>query len=93
MAKAVQEGFATDGTLTFGTQDSPYWKVLNVIDVWNSSKVLNGSTYLGGAVTGETGVNGALSTLPNNIDYQTPIFNGFTRAPSPRTSGSWRSPA
>ncbi len=22
-----------------------------------------------------------------------PIFNGFTRAPSPRTSGSWRSPA
>ncbi len=66
------------GTLTFGTQDSPYWKVLNVIDVWNSSKVLNGSTYLGGAVTGETGVNGALSTLPNNIDYQTPIFNGFS---------------
>ena len=23
-------------------------------------------------------MNGALSTLPNNIDYQTPIFNGFS---------------
>ncbi|MFO1419541.1 MAG: porin [Candidatus Competibacteraceae bacterium] len=66
------------GTLTLGTQDTPYWKVLNVIDIWNSSKVLNGSTYLGGATTAETNVNGALSTLPNNIDYQTPIFNGFS---------------
>ena len=66
------------GVLTLGTQDTPYWKVLNVIDIWNSSKVLNGSTYLGGAVTPETNVNGALSTLPNNIDYQTPIFNGFS---------------
>ncbi len=66
------------GTLTLGTQDTPYWKVLNVIDIWNSSKVLNGSTYLGGSTTPETNVNGALSTLPNNIDYQTPIFNGFS---------------
>ena len=66
------------GTLTLGTQDTPYWKVLNVIDIWNSSKVLNGSTYLGGSVTQETNVSGALSTLPNNIDYQTPIFNGFS---------------
>ena len=66
------------GTLTLGTQDTPYWKVLNVIDIWNSSKVLNGSTYLGGSVTPETNVNGALSTLSNNIDYQTPIFNGFS---------------
>ncbi len=66
------------GTLTLGTQDTPYWKVLNVIDIWNSSKILNGSTYLGGTVTQETNVNGALSTLPNNIDYQTPIFNGFS---------------
>ena len=66
------------GTLTLGTQDSPYWKVLNVIDIWNSSKVLNGATYLGGAVTKETNTSGALSTLPNNFDYQTPIFNGFS---------------
>jgi len=66
------------GALTLGTQDTPYWKVLNVIDIWNSSKVLNGSTYLGGSVTSETNVNGALSTLPNNVDYQTPIFNGFS---------------
>jgi predicted porin len=66
------------GTLTLGTQDTPYWKVLNVIDIWNSSKVLNGSAYLGGTVTKETNVNGALSTQPNNIDYQTPIFNGFS---------------
>jgi hypothetical protein len=51
------------GTLTLGTQDTPYWKVLNVIDIWNSSKVLNGSAYLGGTVTQETNVNGALSTL------------------------------
>ena len=64
--------------LNLGTQDTPYWKVLNVIDIWNSSKVLNGSTYLGGSVTQETNVSGALSTLPNNVDYQTPIFNGFS---------------
>ena len=66
------------GTVTLGTQDTPYWKVLNVIDIWNSSKVLNGATYLGGAVTKETNTSGSLSTLPNNFDYQTPIFNGFS---------------
>lgn len=71
----IKGGF---GVLTLGTQDTPYWKVLNVVDVWHSSKVLNGTTYLGGATSPETNVNGALSTLPNNIDYQTPIFNGFS---------------
>jgi predicted porin len=66
------------GVLTLGTQDTPYWKVLNVVDIWNSSKALDGSTYLGGLVTSETNVDGALSTLPNNINYQTPIFSGFS---------------
>ena len=65
------------GTLTLGTQDTPYWKVLNVTDIWNSSKATS-AAYLGSATSPETNVNGALSTLPNNIDYQTPIFNGFS---------------
>ena len=75
------------GTLTLGTQDTPYWKVLNVIDVWNSGKVLNGSAYLGGTITEETSPHGALSTVDNNLDYQTPVFGGFSAEAMVSASG------
>ncbi|MCP5159300.1 MAG: porin [Gammaproteobacteria bacterium] len=66
------------GAVTLGTQDTPYWKVLNVVDIWNSSKMFDGTVYLGSGVDRRTSDNGALSTLANSIDYQTPIFNGFS---------------
>ncbi|MCP5135140.1 MAG: porin [Gammaproteobacteria bacterium] len=66
------------GAVTLGTQDTPYWKVLNVTDIWNSSKMFDGTVYLGSGVDERTSTNGALSTLANSIDYQTPIFNGFS---------------
>ncbi|MFZ1640925.1 MAG: porin [Candidatus Contendobacter sp.] len=66
------------GAVTLGTQDTPYWKILNVTDIFNSGKMFNGTVYLGGSLTEETNDNGALGTLANSIDYQTPIFNGFS---------------
>ena len=66
------------GAVTLGTQDTPYWKVLNVVDIWNSSKMFDGTVYLGSGIDRRTSDNGALSTLANSIDYQTPIFNGFS---------------
>ncbi len=71
----LQGGF---GAVTLGTQDTPYWKVLNVVDIFNSDKMFNGTVYLGGTLTDETDDNGALGTLANSIDYQTPVFNGFS---------------
>jgi len=66
------------GAVTLGTQDTPYWKILNVTDIFNSSKMYDGTVYLGSGLTEETNDNGALSTLANSIDYQTPNFGGFT---------------
>ncbi len=66
------------GAVTLGTQDTPYWKILNITDIFNSGKMFNGTVYLGSGLTEETNDNGALSTLANSIDYQTPIFNGFS---------------
>ncbi len=66
------------GAVTLGTQDTPYWKILNITDIFNSGKMFNGTVYLGSGLTEETNDNGALSTLANSVDYQTPIFNGFS---------------
>ena len=66
------------GAVTLGTQDTPYWKILNITDIFNSGKMFNGTVYLGGSLTPETDDNGALGTLANSVDYQTPIFNGFS---------------
>ena len=66
------------GAVTVGTQDTPYWKVLNILDIFHSGRMFNGSVYLGAGLSEETNDNGALSTLSNSIDYQTPNFGGFT---------------
>ncbi|MCB1777657.1 MAG: porin [Candidatus Competibacteraceae bacterium] len=66
------------GAVTLGTQDTPYWKVLNVVDIYHSGKMFDGTVYLGSGVDNRTSTNGALSTLSNSIDYQTPNFNGFS---------------
>ncbi|MFZ1830806.1 MAG: porin [Candidatus Competibacteraceae bacterium] len=66
------------GAVTLGTQDTPYWKILNITDIFNSSKMFDGTVYLGSGLTEETNDNGALSTLANSIDYQTPSFGGFS---------------
>lgn len=66
------------GAVTIGTQDTPYWKVLNILDIFHSGRMFNGSVYLGAGLSEETNDNGALSTLSNSIDYQTPNFGGFS---------------
>ncbi|MBK8185104.1 MAG: porin [Candidatus Competibacteraceae bacterium] len=66
------------GTVTVGTQDTPYWKILNVIDIFHSSRMFDGAVYLGAGLSAETNTNGALGTLANSIDYRTPNFGGFS---------------
>jgi predicted porin len=66
------------GAVTIGTQDTPYWKILNVVDIFNSGRMFDGGVYLGAGLTAETDDNGGLSTLANSIDYQTPNFGGFS---------------
>jgi len=66
------------GAVTLGTQDTPYWKILNITDVFNSSRMFDGGVYLGAGLTEQTDDNGGLSTLANSIDYQTPNFGGFS---------------
>ena len=66
------------GAITLGTQDTPYWKILNVTDIFNSSKMFDGPVYLGAALSDDTNDNGSLGTLANSIDYQTPNFGGFS---------------
>ncbi len=66
------------GAVTIGTQDTPYWKILNVTDIFNSSRMFDGGVYLGAGLSEETNDNGSLGTLANSIDYQTPNFGGFS---------------
>lgn len=86
----IKGGF---GALTLGTQDTPYWKILNITDIFNSSRMFDGTVYLGGSLTEQTNDNGSLGTLANSIDYQTPIFNGFSAEALLVMDGRINSPA
>lgn len=74
------------GTLTLGTQDTPYYHVVEVVDIFNSSATLDGASWLGGSFDGfnygDVRVGGepgrALVRMDNSVYYSTPNFNGFS---------------
>lgn len=65
------------GTVTIGTQETPYYHVSGVTDIFNSSFTFGGDAWLGGAFSDRRGP-GALTRLTNSIFYATPDFNGFS---------------
>lgn len=74
------------GTLTLGMQETPYYHIVEVVDIFNSSATLDGASWLGGSfdgfeygavkVGGEPGR--ALVRMANSLYYSTPEFNGFS---------------
>lgn len=80
------------GKLTIGTVHTPYYEVIGVIDIFNSSRTLGPTSFLGGSFNGYnlyTGVTtvtnepvvvsaGALFRLDNSVLYTTPKFSGFS---------------
>lgn len=74
------------GTLTLGTQDTPYYNVAGITDVFNTDKSFGSTVWLGGSFngfeidssTGRAVGGGALFRLENSLYYLTPNFNGFT---------------
>ena len=74
------------GTLTLGTQESPYYHVASVVDIFNTDKSFGATAWLGGSFNGfdinvssnrATGA-GALFRLENSLYYTTPDFKGFS---------------
>ena len=56
------------GALTIGTQWTPYYNVIGIGDIFNSSKVFDNDTYLG---------NTFATRMDNSLIYSTPNWSGF----------------
>lgn len=74
------------GTVTLGTQETPYYHVAGIVDIFNTDKSLGGTAWLGGSFNGfslnpsndrDFG-DGSLFRLENSLYYSTPDFNGFS---------------
>ena len=57
------------GSVTAGTQWTPYYNVIGIGDIFNSSKVFDDDTYLG---------NTFGLRMDNSVIYTTPNFSGFS---------------
>ena len=73
------------GTLTLGTQETPYYLVAGVTDTFNTDKSFGPTAYLGGSFNGynlnpesNRGGGGALFRLEDSVIYTTPEFSGFS---------------
>jgi predicted porin len=74
------------GTLTLGTQETPYYHVAGITDIFNSGKTFTGTAWLGGSFNGKmldlsgntSRGSGSLVRADNSIYYTTPDFNGFS---------------
>ena len=69
------------GTLTIGTQDTPYYNVAGITDIFNSGKTFLTPQWLGGGVSfsgDRSQADGDLVRLSNSVYYSTPDFNGFS---------------
>lgn len=74
------------GTLTLGTQETPYYHVAGITDIFNSAKTFGSTAWLGGSFNGfqidasnnTSRGKGALTRLDNSLYYSTPDFSGFT---------------
>jgi len=56
------------GSITAGTQWTPYYNVIGIGDIFNSSKIFDNDTYLG---------NTFGLRMDNSLIYATPDFSGF----------------
>jgi len=74
------------GQISLGTQETPYYHVAGIIDIFNTDKSLGSTAFLGGSFNGfklnagndrDLG-DGSLFRLENSIYYTTPDFNGFS---------------
>lgn len=74
------------GQISLGTQETPYYHVAGIIDIFNTDKSLGSTAFLGGSFNGFT-LNptndrdfgdGSLFRLENSLYYTTPDFNGFS---------------
>ncbi len=69
------------GTLTIGTQDTPYYNVAGITDIFNSGKTFLSTQWLGGGLSlssNRSQADGDLVRLSNSVYYSTPDFNGFS---------------
>jgi predicted porin len=76
------------GQLTVGTQVTPYYEVVGITDIFNTSLSFGPTVWLGGSNNGfvrasTTGVSnassgGTLERLPSSVYYSTPDFGGFS---------------
>ncbi len=69
------------GTLTLGTQDTPYYNVAGITDIFNSGKTFLYPQWLGGGFSlsgNRSQADGDLIRLSNSVYYSTPDFNGFS---------------
>lgn len=77
------------GTVTVGTQETPYYQIAGITDIFNSSVTFGDTAWLGGSfngykfgfttAVGNRGVT-TLTRLDNSILYTTPEFSGFSAA-------------
>ena len=74
------------GMVTLGTQETPYFHIAGIVDIFNTDKSLGGTAWLGGSFNGfslnpsndrDFG-DGSLFRLENSLYYVTPDFNGFS---------------
>ncbi len=67
------------GTITVGTQESPYYHVSGIVDIFNSAKTFGSDAWLGGGFEDDRVGRGlGLIRLDNSIYYATPEFSGFS---------------
>lgn len=73
------------GTVTVGTQETPYYHVAGVTDIFNSAKSFGATAWLGGSFNGfslnpnsDRAGAGSLTREANSLYYTTPDFSGFS---------------
>ncbi|HRF42743.1 MAG TPA: porin [Candidatus Competibacteraceae bacterium] len=90
------------GTLTIGTQETPYYHVAGIVDTFNTTKSFGAPAWLGGSFNGffdtQLGIAEGRSTesltrLANSIYYTTPEFSGFSAEAMLVLNGAFNSPA
>ncbi len=74
------------GQISLGTQETPYYHVAGIIDIFNTDRSLGSTAFLGGSFNGfklnpgndRDLADGSLFRLDNSLYYTTPDFNGFS---------------
>jgi predicted porin len=89
------------GVLTLGTQESPYYHIAGITDIFNSGMTFTAPVWLGGSFNGfeidvsenTSSGSGALTRYGNSVYYATPDFNGFSGEAMIVMNGADNSPA